>query len=769
MASHDQETNTSSELLNPATDGASQRNRALVAAPPAPAPPMFPGFGSQGPEILHGGINQMWLFNCLRRRWLLATMMGLLIGGLVALVLLWCFPESSSTVAYVEVKAKADSDVIADRGNRMTQIEIEGQKFKHLTMVKAPSVLSEALKNREDIRQLEAVLKEEDPTLWMIEELQVSFPAEGDYMEIRYDGEENPAEMQQVVQAIVDEYIKEATTEEKKRKQAMIEQLRKTHDKIKDDLRERARDLDLDRKASDNSHKPSAETETKILQAELSRLDKLIVDANQQLIEIEVAAQVAKQEVTSEAAIAEFVEMQVDQDPNLAMYQQQLLGLEMQLDSVAGTSRNKNSAAIQSYQASIQGLRQRMAQRRAELTAQLTQEYKNKPNAMLQAVMVEKRIRQQAALMQIQQYNQQIEEKTAQLMQLTETNPDIVWLEQEIERHQESVAELTEKIESLEVQEVADDRVRIAQQAITTEGINTIERFAIASVGGLAAMLATCYAVALIEFRRRRLNGPRDIDEGLNLRVLGVLPSTTARKSLAGGSLAAAQVSEAIDNVRATLMHSSATTRRQVVLVASPATMEGSTTVACNLAISLARTGRRILLVDGDLRAPALHKLFGLPLDDGLCEVLRSEVDVADAVQAANIEGLYILTAGSCDMDAIHALATDQPEPIFEKLRGEFDYVIIDGAPILSLSDSLSIGQYVDGAILTVLRDHSEIRQIHQSIEKMKDLHIDVIGSVVNGVPVKADRRIAQFHQAAAARTRQLPSAAATVVDEGDE
>src|SRR5690606_23806192 len=106
-----------------------------------------------------------------------------------------------------------------------------------------------------------------------------------------------------------------------------------------------------------------------------------------------------------------------------------------------------------------------------------------------------------------------------------------------------------------------------------------------------------------------------------------------------------------------------------------------------------------------------------------------------DAVRPTNTEGLWLMTAGQCDTDAIHALATDQMQPIFEKLRADFEFVIIDGAPLLGLSDSLSVGQHVDGAILTVLRDQSEVRSIHQATELLRSLGIRLIGSVVNGVP----------------------------------
>ncbi|MCG8449311.1 MAG: CpsD/CapB family tyrosine-protein kinase [Pirellulales bacterium] len=207
-------------------------------------------------------------------------------------------------------------------------------------------------------------------------------------------------------------------------------------------------------------------------------------------------------------------------------------------------------------------------------------------------------------------------------------------------------------------------------------------------------------------------------------------------------------------------MHDSTSRGRQVVLITSPGTLEGTTTVASHLALSLTRAGRRTLLVDGDLREPAIHKLFGMPAEDGLSEVLRSEIDVSDAVRPTNTEGLWLLPAGTCDMDAIHGLATDQLQPIFEKLREEFDFVVIDAPPVLGLADTLSIGQHVDGVILTTLRDHSEIRKVHQAAELLRSLGIRLLGSVVNGVPLKADRRIARLHRNQAAKPKKLAEAA---------
>jgi receptor protein-tyrosine kinase len=138
-----------------------------------------------------------------------------------------------------------------------------------------------------------------------------------------------------------------------------------------------------------------------------------------------------------------------------------------------------------------------------------------------------------------------------------------------------------------------------------------------------------------------------------------------------------------------------------------------------------------------------------MPLEDGLCEVLRTDAELDEAIRPTHAEGLWLLTAGYCDMDAIHAMANDQLQPLFEKLRGMFDFIIVDGAPVLGLPDSLIIGQNCDAAILSVLRDSSQVPKIYQAAEQLKAVGIRLVGAVVNGVRAKTDNRVVRPHLAA--------------------
>ncbi len=168
-------------------------------------------------------------------------------------------------------------------------------------------------------------------------------------------------------------------------------------------------------------------------------------------------------------------------------------------------------------------------------------------------------------------------------------------------------------------------------------------------------------------------------------------------------------------------------------MVTSATHGEGKTTVASHLASSLARAGRRTLLIDGDLRRPSAHQLFELPMHPGFSEVLLSEVELTDAVQTTTLDGLSFMAAGQWDREVLHALARDGVEGIFEKLQQEFDFVVIDSHPVLAATDSLLIGQRVDAVILSVLREVSQMPRVYAASQRLTTLGIRVLGAVVNG------------------------------------
>ena len=130
-------------------------------------------------------------------------------------------------------------------------------------------------------------------------------------------------------------------------------------------------------------------------------------------------------------------------------------------------------------------------------------------------------------------------------------------------------------------------------------------------------------------------------------------------------------------------------------MITSAAGGEGKTTLASQLARQVypgQGLWRKTLLVDGDLRNPAAHKVFDLPLEPGLCELLRGEANAADVVKPTLLSRLWLLPAGHWDAHAIQALAQDDVRGKLEQLKEHYDFIIIDSCPVLPVADALAAG-----------------------------------------------------------------------------
>ena len=188
---------------------------------------------------------------------------------------------------------------------------------------------------------------------------------------------------------------------------------------------------------------------------------------------------------------------------------------------------------------------------------------------------------------------------------------------------------------------------------------------------------------------------------------------------------------------------------------------EGKTSLSCHLATSLARSGRKTILVDTDLRRPSLHHLFSQPLGPGISEVLRGEVALEDAIVATEVPELELLAAGECDDVTMRSLAQGGVAPLFERLKATYDCVIIDTAPVLPVTDTLLIAPYTDGVLLSVLNDVSRLPKLSEAHDRLTAIGVKVLGSVFIGERVNGygkDYRYGDLREPVA-RSRRNPTA----------
>jgi capsular exopolysaccharide synthesis family protein len=259
-------------------------------------------------------------------------------------------------------------------------------------------------------------------------------------------------------------------------------------------------------------------------------------------------------------------------------------------------------------------------------------------------------------------------------------------------------------------------------------------------VGPFGAFFAVVLAIGFVEFRARRVQTADEVATGLGVRVVGAVPPTgdDARRLLLNSDTDLSAVDpgllESIDGIRTLLLRDASVLSTRVVMVSSAVAGEGKTALASQLASSLARAGRKTLLVDCDLRSPALHQLFELPLAPGFSEVLLGEVHLAEATRSTSVDGLWMIPAGQWDREVMAALARDGVGDVFDKLKSEYDFVIVDSHPVLSANDSQLIAQQADAVLLALLRDVSQTPRVYAACQRLQTLGARLLGAVVQGL-----------------------------------
>ena len=197
-----------------------------------------------------------------------------------------------------------------------------------------------------------------------------------------------------------------------------------------------------------------------------------------------------------------------------------------------------------------------------------------------------------------------------------------------------------------------------------------------------------------------------------------------------------APISEAFRGIRTALFFSCQQNGVKVLQVTSPVPGDGKSTIAANIAVSIAQSGRRVCLVDCDFRRPRVAKIFGLAADTGFVQVIGGKVEIRDAIQQTTVENLSALTCGRRPGNPAELLSSELFGDLISELRGLFDFVIIDTPPMLAVSDPANVASHVDGVLLAI-RLRRNLRPIaSRAAQMLHAINANMVGVVVNGIGV---------------------------------
>jgi capsular exopolysaccharide synthesis family protein len=192
-------------------------------------------------------------------------------------------------------------------------------------------------------------------------------------------------------------------------------------------------------------------------------------------------------------------------------------------------------------------------------------------------------------------------------------------------------------------------------------------------------------------------------------------------------------IAESFRSLRTSILLSSAVKRPNVILFTSPMPQEGKTTTCVNMAIVLAQRGGKVLLVDTDLRRPSIHSIFGLSNVVGLSSVLAGLDDFDNAVQRYHsMPNLYILTAGPTPPQPAELLGSERMQQLLERLRTEFDQVILDSSPVNLVTDPAVLSPYTDAVLLVVRAGATSKNAMRHARDQLLQINAPLKGVVVN-------------------------------------
>ena len=262
----------------------------------------------------------------------------------------------------------------------------------------------------------------------------------------------------------------------------------------------------------------------------------------------------------------------------------------------------------------------------------------------------------------------------------------------------------------------------------------------------LAAALGLALAVGaafLLEYLDDTIKTGDDVQRALGLPTLGAISRMQEIEKPADNLITVhhprSQISEAYRILRTNLQFSSLSNPSASLLVTSASPTEGKTTTAANLAVAMAQAGKRVILVDSDLRRPSLHKLFEIPIAPGLTNLLvDQDLDPEDVLAPSGVEGLSVLPSGPIPPNPAELLATPHMLELMERLTNQSDMVVCDSPPLLAVADSSILATEVGGTLLVINAGRTRTDHCRRAGETLEKVGARILGVALNKLSGKA-------------------------------
>lgn len=343
--------------------------------------------------------------------------------------------------------------------------------------------------------------------------------------------------------------------------------------------------------------------------------------------------------------------------------------------------------------------------------------------------------------------NKKIEQLSSTLKQLPDLQRRYLQLYREVEVKQQLYTSLLNSYQQLNIAKAGEiGNVRIVDTAVAPiEPIKPKKLQILILSIFLGGFLGTLLAL-LRNMMRSGIKDAAQIENELDLPVYATVPRSLIQESrikllkkkkhipiLAvkdSGDIAI----ESLRSMRTAIHFALSSAQNNIIALSGPAPEIGKSFIAVNLATILAQGGKRVLVIDGDMRRGYLHKYFNAEVQPGLAELLNHQNNYDDVVQSASVENLFFVTRGKSPVNPSELLSTDQFKNFLEQASTRFDHVLIDTPPVLAVTDGIIIAQYAGVNLLVARHAKTQIKELEITVNRFEQANVKVNGVILNDV-----------------------------------
>ena len=325
----------------------------------------------------------------------------------------------------------------------------------------------------------------------------------------------------------------------------------------------------------------------------------------------------------------------------------------------------------------------------------------------------------------------------------TEQHPEVISLKKQLAAIQKIIDRETKRLlQSIKIDlsgQFSANNIRIIDEAVVPERPYRPRKLLNIAIGLAVGLILGILVSFLAEFLSQTIKSAKEVEDILKLPLLGFVPHEKQRKGfedyrimLKEGNVLTA---ENIRNIRTMLSFSLNAGKVKNLLITSSLQGEGKSFISSSLASAFAQAGKKVLLIDGDLRRGRLHRIFKLSNEKGLSSLWTEGQTLEGAkknIQKTDVKDLFVLTSGSRPANSSELLSSPVLKDFIDSLQNSFDLILIDCPASLPVADTFLWGQIIDKAVFAVRQGKTSVKSAKFALERMKQANIKVIGCVIN-------------------------------------